>query len=481
MAKITRETVPSLQEGEESPKPYPLQELQFTVNDFDANDTSSSLFVEESVAMSNFRPPPNRYESCTPISCNILHGDDPNDMPFVPFADDPTFDAKEHVLEYKSLSWQRGLRDPNLLTIVIEAARRLHYGHGIPLQDIDNAGILPFTLLTTLAPGAIWTASQSDPLNWPGSSQTLHPPLPDLPSTDRRDTQTRIRDLLTLFCPNPNCLQTLCLTHNSDVVALNLRNDHFRSNMFLFQTDFRDLRLITHISSPTPSCIIARICRKPCCEVFAMCQHLAEREFRQQPTLVLSDTEPTFTDNNPLNFTSNKPCMHSELTAREIVVVPRTVRDDGVDANTGREVCRNSQIQRERRKGVEVRHSNLGFGLFLTEGAREGDLIAEYEGELIYEETFETRGQVASHRGRSYVFGINPTFNNDSTYAGSPARFINHAPFRRANCEVNIYLVNGDHRIGVYAKKAFISAGSELLFDYGPEFFNDEESIKQTP
>ncbi len=53
------------------------------------------------------------YESCAPLQQSILHGDDPNFMPFLPYADEPTFDGEDHALEYKALAWQESYRDPD--------------------------------------------------------------------------------------------------------------------------------------------------------------------------------------------------------------------------------------------------------------------------------------------------------------------------------------------------------------------------------
>ena len=66
----------------------------------------------ESVVVSSHLTPHPPYESCTPISHSILHGDDSNFMPFVPLADDPTFNHQEHAYEYKALAWQQAYRDP---------------------------------------------------------------------------------------------------------------------------------------------------------------------------------------------------------------------------------------------------------------------------------------------------------------------------------------------------------------------------------
>ncbi|EIN09099.1 SET domain-containing protein, partial [Punctularia strigosozonata HHB-11173 SS5] len=78
-------------------------------------------------------------------------------------------------------------------------------------------------------------------------------------------------------------------------------------------------------------------------------------------------------------------------------------------------------------------------------------ILVEYVGELIAEATVDSRDDVATHRGRGYVFGMNAEYSVDASYAGNAARFINHAPKSKANCVAQVKLVNGDHRIGIYA------------------------------
>lgn len=54
------------------------------------------------------------YESVAPIYNNIRHGDDSDDMPFLPYADSQ-FDFKTHALMYKHFTWQNTRSDPDCM------------------------------------------------------------------------------------------------------------------------------------------------------------------------------------------------------------------------------------------------------------------------------------------------------------------------------------------------------------------------------
>lgn len=53
-----------------------------------------------------------RYEMCSSIQQNILLGDEPDTAPFLPYADDPSFDHEEYLKDFSDLSWERSY-DPS--------------------------------------------------------------------------------------------------------------------------------------------------------------------------------------------------------------------------------------------------------------------------------------------------------------------------------------------------------------------------------
>ncbi|KIM78185.1 hypothetical protein PILCRDRAFT_824654 [Piloderma croceum F 1598] len=493
---------------------------------------------------------PPVYESVTPATRSIHHGDDDDSMAFVPYADEPTFDALDHTLNYGSFSWQDKFCDPDIELIVMETALRLESQHQVSFFDIDETGLLPLKLLPR--PGNNGLAHKIRHRDLP-NSPTLHflakfhsrpVKLPGL-----SDLQSRLESVVSIFCPSLNCLQPYCAVHidalpmsqpaipqvlNRNMIARCKRPCGDKcfvipptlsdDTMQWSETEIETFRTILNLTPDLIPCDLSTICRKPCREVFAqrrvllsddMIVMLGNQKARRplQRAMKFDDLDPNdFTPNNPCSHAG--PCdhraqcscylnkTHCERSCRCSMKCSRRWRGcqcarNKLDATCGTErcpcrkanrecdpdictkckakdafsdICQNASLQQGRRKGLKVKESQWGLGTFLTGDVKAGDLLAEYTGELIYEPTTESREDVVKYRDRNYVFGLNTTVSIDSSYAGNETRFINHVPRPKANSCPQVWLVNGEHRIGIFATRD-LQAGTEVTFDYGPQFF----------
>ncbi|GAV98858.1 SET domain-containing protein [Lentinula edodes] len=440
-----------------------------------------------------FEPPPS-YDSCNPVSNNHFTGDDASHMPFLPLADDPSFDWKGYCVNYKYFAWQTKFFDSNLHAMVVEAARRLHEQHGFSYSQIDDTGVLPLSL-TAGEDGVLRTVRYQGSSDWAGAKSH---PVPAVP------VQAEFKELVSQFCNSASCMMGFCDQHVNwfpmpppRPVSPRMQSSDLFSDIispcgddcFILRVpgntaietewtpnEIDTFNMILDYSPDSSPCDLATICKKPCFEIFKRRRRTlpddnikrrpAENSLKRPPRL----KHTMFNDLNSAQFKPNAPCHHKgpcNLIARgAVVAIPNYVDVDGQAAIA---LGQKQDVPAVRNVRQLWKPGSWGVGLFLLESADPGELITEYVGELVYELTTESRDDVSMHRQRNYLFNLNATFALDSEFIGNESRYINHSE-DTPNCRAQVMMVNGDHRIGIYAQ-THIEAGAELFLNYGPEFF----------
>ncbi|KAH7922106.1 SET domain-containing protein [Leucogyrophana mollusca] len=457
-------------------------------------------------------PPHKPYESCSPLPRTIFKGDDADEMPFIPYADEEDFDFLDHTLCYESFAWQSNRINPDYI-VILEAAHRLYTQHSISYPAIDNTCALPRKLSSTPSKtGLVSLSRRRDIPNWT-------PAVTDL--------RARLNSVQSLFCSNLNCVQMLCPVHvESNPIPppkqpkasladiLSQVKDPCGSDCFLHtsevkspptwtEADTDNLKAVFEIMPDSPPCHLAVMCFKPCrewrsrrnepchhegpCNSRSKCPCSKNRSHCLRNCQCSADCARRWrgcrcgvTKVGTSCISERCPCVvaHRECDPElcQKCECSTALRRRVIDPDCSFDICVTASVQE-----LEVKNSRWGLGAFLKEPAKQGDLISEYVGELIYEPTFDSRGQLSDYRGRSYAFGLDRTFSLDSSYLGNASRFIDHARSSssqglRPNCRAHVRLVNGEHRIGIFASEDMVE-GTEALIDYGPAFFTDEAEV----
>lgn len=113
----------------------------------------------------------------------------------------------------------------------------------------------------------------------------------------------------------------------------------------------------------------------------------------------------------------------------------------------------------EGKRKYAVKRSATGLGLFALAPIPAGRRIIEYTGPLV------PNAEVEKRRGK-YFFGVNSKWAIDGSPRTNTARYINHS------CRPNAEAVVSGRRVWIWSKRR-ISAGEEITYDYGREYFDD--------
>ncbi|RLN74172.1 hypothetical protein BBJ28_00012325 [Nothophytophthora sp. Chile5] len=124
-----------------------------------------------------------------------------------------------------------------------------------------------------------------------------------------------------------------------------------------------------------------------------------------------------------------------------------------------------------------VRKSSIhGYGLFLKEAVGEGQMIVEYQGQMIGQSVADERERRYEEQGigSCYMFRLDENTIIDATRCGNLARFINHSCDPKAFARV-VVVEGGEKKIVIFAKRA-IAVGDEVTYDY--KFPIEDEAIR---
>lgn len=135
--------------------------------------------------------------------------------------------------------------------------------------------------------------------------------------------------------------------------------------------------------------------------------------------------------------------------------------------------CTNRRFQRRSyasHKLALFKTEMKGYGLRTISSIRKGRFLVEYVGEVVDMDELARRSKKYKRDGNihQYVMSLIHGTVIDSTIKGNWARFINHSC--EPNCVAEKWLVNGEYRMGIFAKRD-LDSNEEINIDYRFETF----------
>ncbi|KAG8179351.1 hypothetical protein JTE90_007623 [Oedothorax gibbosus] len=130
------------------------------------------------------------------------------------------------------------------------------------------------------------------------------------------------------------------------------------------------------------------------------------------------------------------------------------------------EACSNKRFEKKQYVKSEIfKAEKKGWGLRPLEDVSRDDLIIEFVGEIVNHKEYRHRIKLYAKEKKvhSYFMAFKTDEILDATIRGNTSRFINHSC--DPNCETQKWTVNGELRVGVFAKRS-IPAGEEFTLDY---------------
>ncbi|KAH9025966.1 hypothetical protein EDB85DRAFT_1981141 [Lactarius pseudohatsudake] len=268
--------------------------------------------------------PHPRYESCTPAVQSILlrpgsvAGEELSILPFVPYADDPTFDAKGYLGMHTRFAWEE-LGDPDVEVIQFETLRRLSFGNGLSPDEIDATGVLPPLRLNNRE-GLIYSMTQRltiDDLR--GRLNSIFPyfapilvasrqfcprhawDFPPVPPTTPRVTSDDY--------PEGESCGSMCFREIDDIFG--------EDSVEWVESDIDELQCVLEVIPDTLPCGLAILVRKPCREVYIQRQRLIpDDKVYPESAQALSSNKIVYVDEKEIsynfeNYLAPGPCSHT--------------------------------------------------------------------------------------------------------------------------------------------------------------------------